>query len=71
MGNYINCVSHISVSTCIGPMAQDVDGLVLAMRALLCDELFRLDPNVPPIYFNEEVRWPNLQVGSIALSCFD
>ncbi|XP_018430069.1 PREDICTED: vitamin D3 hydroxylase-associated protein-like [Nanorana parkeri] len=28
---------------------------VLAMRALLCDEMFRLDPNVPPIYFNEEV----------------
>lgn len=49
------CVDGMTtVSTCIGPMAQDVDSVVLALRALLCDELFRLDPNVPPIYFNEE-----------------
>lgn len=50
------CVDGMTtVSTCVGPMAQDVDGLVLVMRALLCDEMFRLDPYVPPIYFNEEV----------------
>ncbi|XP_068098639.1 vitamin D3 hydroxylase-associated protein-like [Hyperolius riggenbachi] len=44
-----------SVPLCSGPMARDVDSLVLAMRTLCCDEMFRLDPYVSPIYFNEEV----------------
>ncbi|XP_075688165.1 vitamin D3 hydroxylase-associated protein-like [Rhinoderma darwinii] len=43
-----------SVAFCIGPMARDVDSLVLTMKALWCDEMFHLDPSVPPIYFNEK-----------------
>ncbi|XP_075037648.1 vitamin D3 hydroxylase-associated protein-like [Mixophyes fleayi] len=50
------CVDGMTaVPFCLGPMARDVDSLVLSMKALWCDELFRLDPNVPPIYFNEEI----------------
>lgn len=49
------CVDGMTaVSLCIGPMARDVDSLVLTMKALWCDELFQLDPKVPPVYFNEE-----------------
>ncbi|NXJ09022.1 VDHAP protein, partial [Odontophorus gujanensis] len=40
----------------LGPMARDVDSLALCMKALLCEEMFRLDPTVPPIPFDEEVR---------------
>ncbi|XP_056408012.1 vitamin D3 hydroxylase-associated protein-like isoform X2 [Hyla sarda] len=39
----------------LGPIARDVDGLVIAMRAVLCDEMFQMDPTVPPIPFNNEV----------------
>uniref|UniRef100_A0A8C3SAW0 Amidase domain-containing protein n=1 Tax=Chelydra serpentina TaxID=8475 RepID=A0A8C3SAW0_CHESE len=34
---------------------KDVDSLALCMRALLCEDMFRLDPTVPPVPFNEEV----------------
>lgn len=44
-----------SVTATIGPMAKDVDSLALCMKALLCDELFHLDPSVPPMPFKEEV----------------
>ncbi|KAH1166922.1 vitamin D3 hydroxylase-associated protein-like [Mauremys mutica] len=44
-----------SVTGMIGPMARDVDSLALCMRALLCDDMFHLDPTVPPLPFNEEV----------------
>ncbi|KAH0618658.1 hypothetical protein JD844_018055 [Phrynosoma platyrhinos] len=44
-----------SVTATIGPMARDVDSLALCMKALLCDELFHLDPSVPPIPFKEEI----------------
>ncbi|XP_061200887.1 vitamin D3 hydroxylase-associated protein-like isoform X4 [Neopsephotus bourkii] len=44
-----------SVASALGPMARDVDNLALCMKALLCEEMFRLDPTVPPISFNEEV----------------
>ncbi|NWZ20346.1 VDHAP protein, partial [Asarcornis scutulata] len=43
------------VPSALGPMARDVDSLALCMKALLCEEMFRLDPTVPPIPFNEEV----------------
>ncbi|KAM5127440.1 vitamin D3 hydroxylase-associated protein-like isoform 2-T2 [Mantella aurantiaca] len=54
-----------AVRLSIGPMARDVDALVVVMRALLCDEMFRLDPYVPPIPFNEEVfsRRNSLRIG--------
>ncbi|XP_067423871.1 vitamin D3 hydroxylase-associated protein-like [Emydura macquarii macquarii] len=45
----------LSVTGMVGPMARDVDSLALCMRALLCDYMFRLDPTVPPMPFNEEV----------------
>ncbi|KAJ7332772.1 hypothetical protein JRQ81_014952 [Phrynocephalus forsythii] len=44
-----------SVTSVTGPIAKDVDGLVLCMKALLCDEMFMLDSAVPPLPFNEEI----------------
>ncbi|XP_014651372.1 PREDICTED: vitamin D3 hydroxylase-associated protein-like [Ceratotherium simum simum] len=44
-----------TVTGTLGPMARDVDSLALCMRALLCEELFHLDPSVPPLSFNDEV----------------
>ncbi|NWW93840.1 VDHAP protein, partial [Rhynochetos jubatus] len=48
--------SVLAVAGMLGPMARDVDSLALCMKALLCEEMFRLDPTVPPIPFDEEVR---------------
>ncbi|NXT70409.1 VDHAP protein, partial [Chaetops frenatus] len=45
-----------TVTGMLGPMARDVDSLALCMKALLCQEMFQLDPTVPPIPFNEQVR---------------
>ncbi|KAL7985124.1 hypothetical protein Chor_003694 [Crotalus horridus] len=44
-----------SVISVTGPMARDVDSLVLCMKALLCDEMFSLDPIVPPLSFNDKL----------------
>ncbi|XP_038616072.1 fatty-acid amide hydrolase 1 [Tachyglossus aculeatus] len=44
-----------SVNLAVGPMARDVDSLALCMRALLCEDMFSLDPTVPPVPFNEKV----------------
>ncbi|XP_062437374.1 vitamin D3 hydroxylase-associated protein-like [Rhea pennata] len=44
-----------SVTGMLGPMARDVESLALCMKALLCEEMFRLDPTVPPIPFDEEI----------------
>ncbi|XP_058258481.1 fatty-acid amide hydrolase 1-like isoform X2 [Hemibagrus wyckioides] len=41
--------------TAVGPLARDVEGLALCMRALLCTDMFTLDPTVPPIPFNQQV----------------
>uniref|UniRef100_A0A8C3P9Q4 Fatty-acid amide hydrolase 1 n=1 Tax=Chrysemys picta bellii TaxID=8478 RepID=A0A8C3P9Q4_CHRPI len=49
------CGLKPTVTGAVGPMARDVDSLALCMRALLCDDMFRLDPTVPPLAFNEEV----------------
>ncbi|NWR42608.1 FAAH1 hydrolase, partial [Regulus satrapa] len=43
------------VPCALGPMARDVDSLALCMKALLCQEMFQLDPTVPPIPFDEQV----------------
>ena len=40
----------------MGPMARDMEGVVLAMKALLCDLHFTLDSEVPPIKFRDEVN---------------
>ncbi|KAM4641634.1 fatty-acid amide hydrolase 1-like [Discoglossus pictus] len=44
-----------SVAPMIGPIARDVDSLALCMRALLSEDMFQLDPTVPPLPFNEKV----------------
>ncbi|KFW91152.1 Fatty-acid amide hydrolase 1, partial [Phalacrocorax carbo] len=52
----VDICSHPTPVPCaLGPMARDVDSLALCMKALLCEEMFRLDPTVPPIPFDEEV----------------
>ncbi|OCT82706.1 fatty acid amide hydrolase, gene 1 S homeolog isoform X1 [Xenopus laevis] len=38
-----------------GPMARDVDSLALFMKAVLCDDMFQLDPTVPPVPFRDEI----------------
>ncbi|KAL3831810.1 hypothetical protein ACJMK2_023513 [Sinanodonta woodiana] len=43
------------INATVGPMAQDVTSLVIAMKALLCDDMFDLDPTVPPIPFRTEI----------------
>ncbi|XP_073420057.1 vitamin D3 hydroxylase-associated protein-like isoform X1 [Dendrobates tinctorius] len=48
-------VSGKSAVNMPGPMARDVDSLALFMKAVLCDDLFRLDPTVPPVPFNDEI----------------
>ncbi|KAI4889973.1 hypothetical protein NFI96_024360 [Prochilodus magdalenae] len=51
-----SCAKGIkSVLSSIGPMARDVESLALCMRALLCKDMFTLDPTVPPIPFNQQV----------------
>ncbi|XP_043097771.1 fatty-acid amide hydrolase 1 [Puntigrus tetrazona] len=44
-----------SVLSSLGPLGRDVESLALCMRALLCRDMFSLDPTVPPIPFNQEV----------------
>lgn len=44
-----------TVQLSVGPMARDVDSLALCMKALLCEDLFRLDSTIPPLPFREEV----------------
>uniref|UniRef100_A0A8C2H4H2 Fatty-acid amide hydrolase 1 n=1 Tax=Cyprinus carpio TaxID=7962 RepID=A0A8C2H4H2_CYPCA len=44
-----------SVLPSLGPLARDVESLALCMQALLCQDMFSLDPTVPPIPFNQEV----------------
>ncbi|XP_066228749.1 vitamin D3 hydroxylase-associated protein-like [Saccopteryx leptura] len=57
--SYIGVASPVkgkkSVSTVAGPMARDVDSLVLGMRALLNEDMHRLDPTVPFQPFREEL----------------
>uniref|UniRef100_A0A8C5ZXG3 Fatty-acid amide hydrolase 1 n=1 Tax=Marmota marmota marmota TaxID=9994 RepID=A0A8C5ZXG3_MARMA len=50
------CVyGQVAVQLSVGPMARDVESLALCLRALLCEDMFRLDPTVPPVPFREEV----------------
>ncbi|XP_057166658.1 vitamin D3 hydroxylase-associated protein-like isoform X1 [Ursus arctos] len=54
-----------TVTTVAGPMARDVESLVLCMRALLSEDIHRLDPTVPFMPFREEVYSNNqpLRIG--------
>ncbi|XP_036704066.1 fatty-acid amide hydrolase 1 isoform X3 [Balaenoptera musculus] len=50
------CVyGQVAVQLSVGPMARDVESLALCLRALLCEDMFHLDPTVPPLPFREEV----------------
>lgn len=50
------CVyGQTAVQLSVGPMARDVDSLALCLKALLCEDLFRLDPTIPPLPFREEI----------------
>ncbi|KAM9690702.1 fatty-acid amide hydrolase 1 isoform 2-T2 [Dama dama] len=50
------CVyGQVAVQLAVGPMARDVESLALCLRALLCEDMFRLDPTVPPLPFREEI----------------
>uniref|UniRef100_A0A8C6ZY88 Fatty-acid amide hydrolase 1 n=1 Tax=Nothoprocta perdicaria TaxID=30464 RepID=A0A8C6ZY88_NOTPE len=53
-GNRLSKTGHGMVAA-VGPMAKKVETLALAMRALLCEDMFNLDSTVPPLPFNEEV----------------
>ncbi|XP_013377042.1 PREDICTED: fatty-acid amide hydrolase 1 [Chinchilla lanigera] len=46
---------QLAVQLSVGPIARDVESLALCLRALLCEDMFRLDPTVPPLPFREEV----------------
>ncbi|EFB27531.1 hypothetical protein PANDA_008150, partial [Ailuropoda melanoleuca] len=54
-----------TVTTVADPMARDVESLVLCMRALLSEDMHRLDPTVPFMPFREEVYSTNqpLRIG--------
>ena len=52
----MNFICSSAVKATPGPLAKDVDSLVLAMRAVLCPYMFQLDPEVPPIPFRSEVN---------------
>uniref|UniRef100_A0A3Q1FXY1 Fatty-acid amide hydrolase 1 n=1 Tax=Acanthochromis polyacanthus TaxID=80966 RepID=A0A3Q1FXY1_9TELE len=49
------CPGQKSVRGSPGPLARDVDSIVLCMQALLCDHMFSLDPTVPPLPFNMQL----------------
>ncbi|XP_004400733.1 PREDICTED: fatty-acid amide hydrolase 1-like, partial [Odobenus rosmarus divergens] len=53
------------LTTVAGPIARDVESLVLCMRALLSEDMHRLDPTVPFMPFREEVYSSNqpLRIG--------
>ncbi|XP_070259405.1 fatty-acid amide hydrolase 1-like [Myotis yumanensis] len=44
-----------SVASVAGPLARDVDSLVLCLRALLSEDMHKLDPTVPFMPFREEI----------------
>ncbi|XP_078527807.1 fatty-acid amide hydrolase 1-like isoform X2 [Lissotriton helveticus] len=54
-GMSIPVAGQYVVPIAIAPMANDVDSLALFMRSLLCDDMFLLDPTVPPLPFKEEI----------------
>ncbi|KAL4222451.1 hypothetical protein ACF0H5_018490 [Mactra antiquata] len=46
---------QMQVSGTVGPMARDLDGLIMAFKVLLTDLHFELDPSIPPIKFRDEI----------------
>ncbi|XP_067846150.1 fatty-acid amide hydrolase 1 [Heptranchias perlo] len=54
-GCRISVPGQKAVYSAVGPLARDVDSLALFMKALLCEDMFQLDPTVPPLPFKDEV----------------
>ncbi|XP_064649752.1 fatty-acid amide hydrolase 1-like [Lineus longissimus] len=54
-GQHPSGSSRPSIAAGYGPMARDVNGLVVVMQALLCPYLFQLDPKVPAIPFRNDI----------------
>ncbi|GAB5575030.1 vitamin D3 hydroxylase-associated protein-like [Prionailurus iriomotensis] len=56
---------RLRLTTVAGPMARDVESLALCLRALLSEDMHRLDPTVPFMPFREEVYSSNqrLRIG--------
>lgn len=52
---FVYLFNLILVRTVLGPMANDVSTLVLAMEAVLVPKMWDLDPTVVPLPFNKEV----------------
>jgi len=46
----------VSVSGTVGPMARDLQGLIMSTEVLLNDLHYDLDPVVAPVKFRREVR---------------
>ena len=44
-----------NLRSCLGPMAQNVDGLTLLMQALSGPKAFDIDPTLPPLPFNQAI----------------
>uniref|UniRef100_A0A8C4JS31 Fatty-acid amide hydrolase 1 n=1 Tax=Dromaius novaehollandiae TaxID=8790 RepID=A0A8C4JS31_DRONO len=77
-----NALNELGLKSCrwdgcsagvVGPIARDVDSLALCMRALLCEDMFCLDPTVPPIPFNMEVVFSSpapLRIGFYSLDSY-
>uniref|UniRef100_A0A8C0KRA5 Fatty-acid amide hydrolase 1 n=1 Tax=Canis lupus dingo TaxID=286419 RepID=A0A8C0KRA5_CANLU len=63
--SYSGVASAIKVTSVAGPMARDVESLVLCLRALLSEDMHRLDPTVPFMPFREEIYSSNqpLRIG--------
>ncbi|XP_078264061.1 vitamin D3 hydroxylase-associated protein-like [Rhinoraja longicauda] len=54
-GLTVNTSGQKTVESSVGPLARDVDSLAYCMKALLCDEMFELDPHVPPMPFDDMI----------------
>lgn len=54
-GTYTVDATNNCLPIVLGPMARDVDSVVLAMKAVLVPYMFELDRSVPPLPFNEQV----------------
>ncbi|XP_062919528.1 fatty-acid amide hydrolase 1-like [Mobula hypostoma] len=54
-GLTVNTSGQRTVESSVGPLARDVDSLAYCMKALLCEEMFELDPTVPPIPFDDMI----------------
>ncbi|OAF68782.1 putative amidase AmiB2 [Intoshia linei] len=54
---------HNLISNVNGPLARDVSGLVLIMKALLSDTMAKCDPTLTPSYFRDHIiEWEPVEI---------